>query len=154
MAFDRDDRDSFIKRLAEGFSGRDALGWVNFSNFIKGIVFFAVIGLLVGTGIYMWGQEIEKENCEHLTCNVEKTYVDFDKKVLIFNCDFCGKNIKYEPTITTHVVSEPTCSREGKTNEVWSFIYESYNQTISISPSTKSTFMILLLFIIRESSSI
>ncbi len=132
MAFDRDDRDSFIKRLAEGFSGRDALGLVSLGNLLKGLAILATLFLIVGAGIYMWSQEIAKENCEHLTCNEEKTYVDFDKKQLIFNCDFCKKNIIYDAEISTNVVAEPSCNREGKITEIWEFPHGSFNQRISI----------------------
>ena len=140
MGFDRDDRDNFIKRLAEGFSARDAMGLVSLGNLLKGFAIIAVIGLLAGTGIYMWSQEIAKENCEHLTCNEEKTYVDFEKKQLIFNCDFCEKNIIYKAEVSTVVVSEPACNKEGRNTEIWEFPYASYNQRVSIPvPKTPHT---------------
>ena len=131
MGFDREDRDNFFSLLFKGFSASEAGGWVNFGNLLKGFALFAVIFLVAGAGIYMVGQEIEKKNCEHLTYDEEKTYVDFETKQLIYKCDFCKKTIKYDAQINGYVLSEPSCSHEGRYTELWTFPVSGFEQRIS-----------------------
>lgn len=131
MGFDRDDRDNFIKRLAEGFSGREALGWVNFGNLIKGFAILVAAFLVIGGGIYMWTEEQAKQNCEHLTFDKDKTYVDFENKQLIYKCDFCNATKKYDAKISSSVVAEPSCSSEGKITEIWTFEKSGFDQRVS-----------------------
>lgn len=131
MGFDREDRDNFFSLLFKGFSSSEAGGWVSFGNLLKGFALFAVIFLVAGAGIYMVGQEIEKKNCEHLTYDEEKTYVDFETKQLIYKCDFCKKTIKYDAQINGYVLSEPSCSHEGRYTELWTFPVSGFEQRIS-----------------------
>lgn len=136
MGFDREDFENFFKNIFRGFGAKDAAGWVNFGNVVKGLAIFATIGLVMGAGIYMWSEEMAKEeaikNCTHQSYVEKETYIDYDAKQLIYRCDFCKKKLTFDAHVDSHTVVEPSCSREGKISERWTFDIAGFDQTVSV----------------------
>ena len=116
---DKWDLHDIIQRMKKGATFKDATETHFFLKGIGMLLTFVLIIFFVFGMIIEFVDDVKKENCIHENYNKEVVNYNFDESRIETECDFCGKKMYFEGTVTAHVFLEATCTETGLRTEYW-----------------------------------